>query len=74
MCACGICVGSEMKKKERGKRERGRVIERREMDALSACGADAVSLGDIKPSVRFLQALSKFWQARYRRRQYHCDA
>lgn len=65
MRACGICLGSEMKKKEREKQERGRVIERREMDALSACGADAFSLGDIKPSVWFLQVLSKFWQAPY---------
>ena len=32
------------------------------IDALSACGADAVCLGDIQPSVQFLRVLSKFWQ------------
>lgn len=43
VCAymCGI------KKKGETERRRGRVIERRKIDALSVCGADPVCLGDI---------------------------
>lgn len=41
MCLC------ERQKGEGNARRRGRVIERRKIDALSACGADAVYLGDV---------------------------
>lgn len=43
---------------------RGRVIERRKIDALSVCGADPVCLGDISHlcSSCMGKDFSKFWQ------------
>lgn len=44
-------------------REEGGESERRKIDALSACSADAVYLRSIQPSVQLLRAFSKFWQS-----------